>query len=126
MSEITGSTSVDSGKNKMYQKDINNDKRDKYLEDMKHGIPSVDSFCEHIQDINKDEVYEIAVDPRMVGKAICDTIINFGEVNIPVHTVSRDELEKLKTTLKARQAAQEKTLFGDRTATPQRDDGQEK
>lgn len=114
MSDVTKSTNVDNGK------------RDKYLEDIKNGVPSVDGFCEHIEDRNKDEVYEIAVDPRMVGKAICDTIINFGEVNIPVHTVSRDELEKLRTTLKARQAAQEKALFGDRAVAPQRDDVQEK
>lgn len=98
MSEVTKSTNVDNGK------------KDKYLEDIAKGTPSIDGFAEHIEDKNKDDVYEIAVDPRMVGKAVCDTIRDFGELNILVHTVSREEFNKIKTTLKARQAAQEKAM----------------
>lgn len=38
----------------------------------------------------------------------------------------REEYEAVKAKLKAKQAAQEKALFGDKEDTKQRDDGQEK
>lgn len=100
MSEVTGSTNVDNSKN-----------NNKYLEDIKNGIPSVNGVCEHVAD--KGATIEIAVDPRMSGRATGDTIRDFGEVNIVVHTVSREEFNKLKETLKAKQAEQEKALFGE-------------
>lgn len=111
MSEVTESTNVDNSKN-----------NNKYLEDIKNGIPSVNGVCEHVAD--KGLTIEIAVDPRMSGRATGDTIRDFGEVNIVVHTASRDEFEKIKATLKARQAAQEKSMVGSQRDSE--DKGQEK
>lgn len=105
MDETTSSTNVDSTK------------KDKYLEDLKKGTPSVNGCCENI--VDKDGSFEIAVFADQVFKAKCDEIAKqFAQDmnnprNIPslvVHTVSREELDKIKATLKARQAAQEKAM----------------
>lgn len=108
MSENTSSTNVDSGK------------KDKYSEDIEKGVPSINSFCEEIKE--QDSGIEIAVDPNLVGNVSCNeiekAIINaqktqdarYLPIEIAVHTVSREELDKIKATLKARQAAQEKAM----------------
>lgn len=106
MDETTSSTNVDSNK------------KDKCLEDLKRGTPSVNGFCEYVKD--KGDQYEIVVDPesaRMIAtNEVAREIVSATRNNdarilpasIAVHTVSREELEKIKTILKARQAAQEK------------------
>ena len=95
MSEVTGSTNVD------------NSKEDKYLKDIKSGVPSVNGVLEHLaQDQTKG--IEIAIDPRMSGRATGDTIRDFGGVSIPVHSVPREQYDQIKAALKAKQAAQEK------------------
>lgn len=112
MDETTNSTNVDSNK------------KDKYLEDLKKGTPSVNGCCENI--VDKDGSFEIAIFSDQVFKAKCDEIAKqFAQDmnnirNIPslvVHTVSREELEKIKTALKARQAAQEKAREAEKENT---------
>ena len=96
MSEVTGSTNVD------------NSKEDKYLKDIKSGVPSVNGVLEHLaQDQTKG--IEIVIDRRMSGRATGDTIRDLGEVSIPVYTVPRERYDQIKADLKAKQASQDKS-----------------